>query len=356
MNKFWAKVFFPITWLFKKIFDLWYDAKSYLYNKFFKRKKEKTYRKNTNKIRDALFYAAVTAIPLIMFVLVNVVINGNAVLLAFQEYDGKTNHFLDGDIFANFAYWIDRFASYTEFQSIMLRSVEVYIISTALCTFVPILFSYYVYKKMFGYKVFKILLFLPSILSSIITVSMFRMFVNRVLPKIWLEITGEALFPPLTGLDTAFPTIMVYNIWMALGGGLLTQLAAMNTVDPSVAESAQLEGIGFWGEFWHIVLPACYEVLTLGFVTGIAGIFTNSLNLYAFYGTGAPNNAETIGYYITVLTLDGSEFDYPRLSAWGVMVTIVVTPLTLLLRHLINRYGPSEDTHEKKRKRIKKAV
>ncbi|MBQ9735010.1 MAG: sugar ABC transporter permease [Clostridia bacterium] len=354
MNKFWAKIFFPITWLFKKLADLCYDAKSYLYNKFFKRKKEGKYRKNTVKIRDAIFYAAVTAIPLIMFVLVNVVINGNAILLAFQEYDGTSNHFLSGNIFENFAYWIDRLTNYAEFKSIMWRSVEVYLITTVLCTFVPILFSYYVYKKMFGHKVFKILLFLPSILSSIITVSMFRMFVSEVIPSVYEELTGKYLFPPLKGVDTAFSTIMFYNVWMALGGGLLTQLAAMNTVDPSVAESAQLEGIGFWGEFWHIVLPACYEVLTLGFVTGIAGIFTNSLNLYAFYGTGAPNNTETIGYYITVMTLDGSEFDYPKLSAWGVMVTVVVTPLTLLLRHLINRYGPSEDSHEKRK--TKKAV
>ena len=122
--------------------DLCYDAKSYLYNKFFKRKKEGQYRKNTVKIRDAIFYAAVTAIPLIMFVLVNVVINGNAILLAFQEYDGTSNHFLSGNIFENFAYWIDRLTNYAEFKSIMWRSVEVYLITTVLCTFVPILFSY----------------------------------------------------------------------------------------------------------------------------------------------------------------------------------------------------------------------
>lgn len=353
MKKILLKALIPFSWLWHKICDLFYDLKVIIYHAIFRRKKEIKYRKNTVKIRDAIFYALVTAIPLAMFLLVNVGINGNAILLAFQEYDPVTYkfHFLKGDLLANFAHWFDRLKNYQEFKDIMSRSFYVYLISTVLCTFVPILFSYYVYKKMLGHNVFKIILFLPTILSSIITVSMFQMFVNRVVPHVWQELFDKSLFPPLKDVNNAFTVILFYNIWMGLGGGLLTQLAAMNTVDPSVAESAQLEGIGFWGELWHIVLPACYEVLTLGFVTGVAGIFTNSLNLYAFYGTGAPNNTETVGYYITILTLDGGEEYYARLSAWGVMVTLIVTPITLLLRHLINRYGPSEDTHERKKRK-----
>ena len=179
---------------------------------------------------------------------------------------------------------------------------------------------------------------------------MFKMVANEVIPEIWEVLFGKNLDPLIETSSTTFKTLLFYTIWMGLGSGLLTQLAAMNTVDPSVTESAQLEGIGFFQELWHIVLPACYQVLTLGLVTGIATIFTNNMNLYAFYGINAPDRAMTVGYYFQVETLEAEMTQYPYLSAWGVIITIIVTPLTLTLRHLINKYGPSEDGYDRKKK------
>ncbi len=350
-------------WVFRKLSDFWYDVKVGVYSlfrKMFKRKKEKKYRKNTVKIRDALFYVAMMAVPLIMFVLVNVYINGNAIIMAFQEYNGETKSYVflqASEFFKHFQHWWNQIFHDIVFGEMLKTSLWVYVLSTVLCTFVPILFSYYVYKKLFGHRFFKIMLFLPSILSSIITVTMFKVFANEVIPEVYEKIFNKAMLPLVNNNpETSLSAIIFYNIWMGLGGGLLTQLAAMNTVDPSVAEAGQLDGVGFFGEFWHIVLPACYEVLTLGFVTGIAGIFTNSLNIYAFFGTGGQGQMGsgnvTIGYFITVQTLDAAELDYPQLSAWGVMITLIVTPVTLLLRHLINRFGPSEDSYERKKKKI----
>ena len=290
-------------------------------------------------------------VPILFFILTNFVINGNSILLAFEKYEGYDISFAG---FENFANLFKDFATVPTFFEMLWRSVFVYVIATIICTFVSIIFSYYVYKKLFGWKIFKVILFIPTILSSIITVSMFKMIANEVVPKVMLTTFGVKVNPLLSNPNTTFNTLLFYSVWMGLGGGLLTQLAAMNTVDPSVSESAQIEGISFFGELWHIVLPVCYEVLALGIIMGIASIFTNTMNLYAFYGTGAPENSRLIGYYFQIRTLEAEIFEYPYLSAWGIVVTLIVTPLTLGLRYLINRYGPSEETYEKKKKFARK--
>lgn len=54
-------------------------------------------------------------------------------------------------------------------------------------------------------------------------------------------------------------------------------LGSMNTISDSVIESAQLEGAGFFTEFFHIVLPLCYSTIVTFLVVGIASIFVNQL-------------------------------------------------------------------------------
>ncbi len=350
MKKLLLKAFFPIKWLFAKINGWIYDLRVLVHSRVRKNnaKDERKIGKNYNKTLDLIFYCGFLAVPLVMFILTNIVINGNAIVLAFQKYEGNKIVFAG---FENFITLFNNFFYDVAYQDMLWRSLLIYAVTTVIGTTVPIVFSYYVYKKLFGHKLFKIMLFIPTILSSIITVSMFKMVANEVIPAVWLKLTGNQISPLLNDPGTTFQTILFYTVWMGLGGGLLTQLAAMNTVDPSVTESAQLEGIGFFQELWHIVLPACYEVLALGFITGIAGIFTNTLNLYSFFGSGAPATTNNLGYFFQLRTIEAEMMDYPYLSAWGVTITLIATPLTLLLRHVINKYGPSEDTHEKKKHR-----
>ena len=347
MKKFLAKLFSPVGMFFKFLGDKFYDLQSFIYSKLPKRKRNINNGRNVNYIKDVIFYSVFLAVPLAFAILQHVIINGNAVLQAFQKYEGNKIVFAG---FENFKTLINDFQTKPTFQQMMRNAVVVYVLSTIIHSIVPVIFTYYIYKKLFGSNLFKVILFIPTILSSIITVSIYKIICNEVIPQLYLQLTGKKIMPLFFG-DTAFDTVLFYSLWMGLGGGLLTQLAAMNTVDPSVSESAQLEGIGFFGELWHIVLPACYEVLTLGLITGIAGIFTNTLNLFAFKGTGAPSEISTIGYYIQIQTLSADFADYPYLSAWGVLITVIVTPVTLLLRYVINRYGPSEDTHEKRKKK-----
>ncbi len=305
---------------------------------------EKDIKKNKriNEMRDLIFYSAFIAIPLGMFLVLNILINFNSILLAFQEITAEGTSFVG---FKNFKTVITDFFTKIQYPIFFKNSLIVYG-TGVLTTLASIVFSYYVYKKELFHNLIKIVLFLPTILSSIITISIYRVLCNTVFPLFIGDGTGLLDNPN----STAFVLLLAYKIFNGFGAGLLTNLAAMNVVDTSVSEAARLDGVGFFGELWHVVLPACYTVIFLSFITGIAGIFTDQFDLYAFFGQQLTNyDISTLGYYIYVLTLDAAKVNgagtlgYGWLAAYGLIITVIIVPATLLLKKLIYKIGPSED-------------
>ena len=182
MKKLLAKIFFPFSWLFNKLADVWYDFTVIMHSKF-KRKGEKKVGRHKDKIRNLIFYSVLIAVPLAFFILSEFVINGNTILLAFQKYEGRTPSFAG---FENFSRLVNEFMDpKTGFMDMLKRSLLVYVISNTIGTVLPIIFTYYVYKKLCMHNIFKVILFIPSVLSSIVTVSIFKMTANEVIPEIF---------------------------------------------------------------------------------------------------------------------------------------------------------------------------
>ncbi|MBE5734409.1 MAG: sugar ABC transporter permease [Clostridiales bacterium] len=343
MKKAFSVIFFPLTWFFRKIGDLFYAFSVWLNAKIRKRWPKKPSTLKADGIKDLIFYIGLISFPLVMFVFTKIYINAAGMFLGFVEYEEFTNKVL-GINFKTFERLFEHLATPRMGEMFKLSLIS-WSISLIVSNIIPITFSFYVYKKYLGHSVFKVLLFLPTLFASMITVSIFKMIANCVIP----EIFGSAplLSAKKSTGEQIFTTLLIYNLWSGLGGGLLTHLALMNAIDPSISESAQLDGVGFYGELWHIVLPSCYRVLALGLVTSWSGIFTGSLNLFAYFGKVEPDGATLPGHHFYLITLDAAlnndYYQYSFLSAWGLLITAICTPLTLICRRLINKYGPSEE-------------
>ena len=85
-----------------------------------------------------------------------------------------------------------------------------------------------------------------------------------------------------------------------------------------------------------------YSTITVFLVTGIAGIFSSQLALYNFYAGSANPVFRTFGYEFYVMVVNGKgKEDYPYASAAGLIFTLIVAPITLVGRHLLEKYGPT---------------
>jgi ABC-type sugar transport system permease subunit len=136
------------------------------------------------------------------------------------------------------------------------RSFQVYAIGLFIGTPLGLLFSYYIYKKLPFSGLFRVLLFMPSIISGIVMVAMFKFFVQDAVPIISEELFGTKMkIGWLSGrspADTKFATIMFFNTWAGFGGGVLMYSNAMSGTSQEVVESAHLDGAVGIREFIYI--------------------------------------------------------------------------------------------------------
>ena len=147
--------------------------------------------------------------------------------------------------------------------------------------------------------------------------------------------------------------VIFYNLWTGFGMNILMYSGAMSGINESISESAQLDGVNVVSEFFYITLPMIFPTVITFLVMGISGIFTDQMGLYTFFKDTA--EFQTVGYFIYVQSLrsdliapkgdpskDQLFLSYSEISALGLMITALILPITLTVRHLLEKYGPSD--------------
>lgn len=295
---------------------------------------------------DWIFYIGLLIIPITQVVIFYFVVNINSILLAFKQYDGASGQFMwSGETLKQMFT-----ALHTDKGMIfrLVNSLIMYGVSMAVVLPLSLLFSFYIYKKKPASKFFRTMLFLPSVVSPIVLSMLFGYFVDRAIPEIMLKWFGKEVDGLLAGLDTQFSTVIVYNALLGFGVQVLMYANAMSGINDSTIEAARLDGANSMQEFWHISLPSIFPTLTTFVVVGVAGLFTNQLNLLGFFNTSANVETQSIGYYLAAEILNASKVQggvarYPLLSAFGLLSTAIAVPLTFLVKFLMERFGPRTD-------------
>ena len=338
--KFKEKLLSPFKYLKTKTDDYFYDISVKINN----RKNHKTGNINSLRRAQRRFIIGVFIYPTILFLIFYVGVNLNSIILAFKSYDVLTYKYRWSGLenFIKFAKDIFQspVLSKTAVNSLILYAVQIFLSMP-----VHILISYFIYKKVFLSETFKVILFLPSIISSMVWVLIFRYFVDYGVPEILTLLKLNSSVNLLGDSSIAFRTIIFYNFWIGLAGGMLIYLGTMARIPYSITEAGKLDGMNSWQELWFIVLPLLYPLISIMLVTSVPTIFTNQANLYAFYRYDADPNIYTFGYYlfIQVIGKKAGLVNYPYASAGGLLFTVVVAPLTIGLRYILEKLGPSTE-------------
>jgi multiple sugar transport system permease protein/N-acetylglucosamine transport system permease protein len=300
---------------------------------------------NRSKRSAILFYCAMLAWPVLQFCVFYAGVNFNSFLLAFQEWDSVSGRFVFGGTRQFDVIWT--YLTNTTVFSVTFKN-SVIALLTVLFISMPLalLFSFYISRKKFGSGFFKLVLFLPSIISSIVLTIIFVYFVEKAIPYTQYLLTGaphsETLF---SNAATRFPTILFYNVWVGFGTSILLYSGAIGRVPGAVLEAARIDGIRPSGEFFRIVLPMIFPTISTMLLIHVAALFTSQLNLYNFYGSGADLSLQTVGYYLfreTVIANNTGYASYPYPAALGVCLTLILVPVTLLLRFALSKVRYSD--------------
>lgn len=304
-----------------------------------------------------LFFGLMIIVPVLLFIIFYIVVNFNSIILAFKKYeeiDGTTGYRVSFVWFDNFKTIFQLLSSNNNWRmvtnSILLWAVK-------MCVGIPfsILFSYYVYKKRFASGFFRVILFLPNVISNIIMVSMYKYFVDVALPDLFGWNNGQGL---IAENPNALGPIMFYHIWLGFANHTLLFTSAMSGINESIVESAELDGASSMQELWYITLPMIYSTIVTFVIVGLAEMFTDQMSLVVFYEKfSTPVEFRTVGYYLfwqsyeSGVVVDSQWFpgdtrlyaklNYPQLSAFGLMISVVIIPLSIFTKKLLEKLGPS---------------
>lgn len=303
-----------------------------------------TVKKRTRAAKgDMLFYVLMMAWPILQFCVFYIAVKFNSILYSFQRYDKLSR---------TFTWTLDYVKSALKMMTTSPALVETmkmtllfFLLFTGINTPLGLLFSYYISKKQFAFGFFRVFLFLPSIICSVIMVLIYGNFVDVALPEIVRVLTGKTVGGLMSTKSTRFFAVMFYNLLVGFGVNVLMYSNAMSAISEEVVEAAHLDGATGLKEFWFITLPSIYPTLITFLITALAGMFLNQYNLYSFFGSGEHFGLQTYGLYFYVQTLaaDGSRAEYSQISAIGLWLTFIALPLTYGVKFLLEKLGPSED-------------
>lgn len=332
----------PLLSIWKRLKELLYDFSVNIHKK--RSSKIKVSNMSTKNRNRLIFYIAVVSLPVLQFIIFYIFVNINSILLAFQ----KMEYFKGGYVFVGFENFTDvlrDIKTLPRLQASLRNSLKLFMFTFGVGVTLSLMFSYYIFKKFLFSGFFKVILFLPQIIPSIVLVTIYKYFTENAVPQIYELLTGKYMLGLLSDTDTEFVTVLFYTIWAGFGTQILMYSGAMSGISVSVIESAKLDGCNPLREFWSIIVPLIYPTIVTFIVVAIAGIFTHQMHLFSFFGSEVSSDIYTFGYYLykTIKSNVNTISIYPYLAAMGLILTLVSAPTTLLAKWLLEKLGPSAD-------------
>ena len=286
-----------------------------------------------------IFILSFILIPTVYFAVFYVYVNLNSFLMAFQiNRNGVVSWTLE-----NFQrFFTELSTNGSEMGQAFLNTFYTFLISQAMFL-VSFFVSYFLYKKIFMYRVFRVCFFLPSLVAGTVINSIYMQFVsiNGPVPIVIQHLAGLEYAPDMLA-DSRFANLAIWLnlIWLNFPGNMVLFGGAFSRIPESVLESARLDGVSWVREIFQIIVPMVWPTVGMLLMLNIAGIFGSNGNVFLLtkgdYGTQTLAN----WMYMQVYNMSGdptqsNAFNY--MSAVGLFLTVISVTLALTLRKISDK-------------------
>ena len=287
------------------------------------------------KKRELRFIVLMLLLPVAQFLVFWLYVNFNSILMAFRLEQGGEYVYT----FHNFnRFFVELKAAGGTMWTQIKNSLSFFPVSVCVTLPLSFVFSYFLYKKVPGTGLFRVLFYLPSIMSAVSLTMLFRYTISPVGPLAVLErAIGIEPIDFLGSPKYAMGTILFYTVWSGLGYNIVLISSQMARIPKELFESAAIDGAGLMTEMLSIVLPLSYGTISTLITLSIAHLFTTIGSVILL--TNGANNTNTIASFIYYKVKNSSENNMAYASAVGLVFTFVGLPIVLLGRKLLSMIG-----------------
>ena len=271
-----------------------------------------------------ILYAAFNLVPLIQ-----------GVNISFYNWDGITP-----------GTWVG-LDNYTEFftDPTILAGYTHVLILMIFYAFLPIVIGLFLTAvlsriRIRGLTVFRVLLFLPLVITDVVTAVAWTWVYDIDGPiSTALRAIGLGHIVPAQGwlgdFNTALPAVGVFGLWGGFGFCLILFLAGVMKIPASLYEAARVDGANAFREFFAVTLPGLRYELQVVLVLSVIGTLDTFDEIYVMT-SGGPGNATTVPAYLVWRRLFQTG-QVGSAAALGIVLMLIIFAVTWSINRLMER-------------------
>jgi len=316
--------------------------------------KERLRKKYNMEDRNAfVFCYLILLLPIASFCVFWLYVNIDSIVQAFSKPGVGFTLSNFADVFSEMTHGTrSAMKDNTSLLAVEWRSIQLYLIGW-IFMFPGYLSCYVLFKKCWGHYVFRTIFMIPTVLGGLTTVLLYK---KMCMP--YATDDGTISYGPILALvnscfdleagvlrsgllwhdSTAWLTLLGLKFIPHIIGFNIVQTGAYARIPGELYEVGRIDGLGFVREFWTIATPLTWSTMSIGLITGAAGMLMGDCGVFLY--TEGLNKTATMGFYVYYETLllaraggtDLSLYGYP--AALGLTITAVSIPLSLGVRKL----------------------
>lgn len=204
-------------------------------------------------------------------------------------------------------------------------------LSVALSTLTGVGLAIVVNQLKKGKSLFRVIFFIPMMLSGIVVGVLWRFLFNTDLGVInyLLDAVGIGRINWAGSTAAAMASILIADVWQWSSYTFINALAALEAMNPEPVEAARVDGANAFQMFFLIKLPAIMPVIGVSVVFRTVWAF-RSFDLIYSLTSGGPG-ASTTTMAIEIYRLAFNQYKIGASSALSVLMFLILMGLSLLI-------------------------
>lgn len=223
-----------------------------------------------------------------------------------------------------------RFFTSAEAMDALWRSVLYSLIYVPVIMVLSFILAYLLNKGVFWAKGIRSMVFLPYISNMVAVAIVFQLLLGPRGPFYLLQkfFGVEDPILPLLNQTWALPTVVLIAVWKGIGLNFLTYLGALQNVDKSQIEAAEIDGANKWQQIRNVVIPA---VAPTTFFLTISSIITSLQNFTVIQSLtdGGPGQATTV-MSLNIVNTAFVKYETSYAAAQALVMFAIVMVITLI--------------------------
>lgn len=226
------------------------------------------------------------------------------------------------------------------FYKVMFNTFMYLIIAVPFLVIFPLFIAILINQKIRGITVYKILIYLPVIVSIVVAAIAFKwLYATQGVLNYILSVMHISSINWLVDTKWALFSVAVVTVWKGIGYYMMIYLAALMSVPQELYEACDIDGANFFTK--HLTVTVPHIMPTIALVSTISTISAMKVfaEIYVMTKGGPLDSTKTIVYYIYERAFENLDLGYASALAVVLLVVVMLFSLINIFCFEKNKYG-----------------